>query len=426
MATRTIYALATAPGRAAVAIVRISGPEALAVARSLGAPTIPDRTMRLARLTDPDSGALLDEALVVAFPEGGSFTGQATVELHLHGSPAVARAVLRRLGADPRLHPAEPGAFTRQALESGRLSLPQVEALADLIDAETEAQRRQALAGLDGALVRTAEVWRARLIEARALIEAEIDFADEDIEPGLSQIVHHQIQQIRASLRAELAASDAAARLREGLTIAFIGPPNAGKSSLVNALAKRDVALVSDLPGTTRDVLEVRAEIGGQLVTLLDTAGLRDEADPLEALGIERARARAATADLRLVVSAPGLPAPDDLVRPGDVRVANKTDLGAAAGLPVSARTGEGLDALLAIIEARVQDLVRDAGLVAHERQRLALIRAADALAVNTGAPPELVAESIRVATLALDSLIGRVDIETVLGSIFARFCIGK
>lgn len=426
MGGRTVFALATAPGRAAVAIVRISGPAALAAARRLGAPALADRRMRLARLCDPATGAALDEALCVGFAQGASFTGEETVELHLHGSPAVTRAVLRALADDPALAPAEAGAFTRQALEAGRLSLPQVEALADLIDAETEAQRRQALDGLGGALTRLADDWRAALIEARALAEAEIDFSDEGLDGGLVEAAHALAAQTRHSILSELRAATAAARLREGLTVALVGLPNAGKSSLLNVLARRDVALVSDLPGTTRDALEVRAEIGGQFVTLVDTAGLRETGDALEGLGIARARARAESADLRLLISAPGLPAPTHLARPGDIRVANKADLGPADGLAVSALTGAGLDALLSAIAARAAELVQGAGAAAHERQRLALERAAEALDIDPDQPPELFAEAIRSATAALDSLVGRVDIETVLGAIFARFCIGK
>jgi tRNA modification GTPase len=382
--------------------------------------------MRLCRLTDPATGVALDEALAVGFAAGASFTGTATVELHLHGSPAVTRAVLRALTADPALTPAEPGAFTRMAFETGRLTLPQVEALADLIDAETEAQRRQALAGLEGLLARAAEKWRTALVEARALVEAAIDFADEGIAEGTAEAGLMLADGVRAALQQELAGAAGATAVRQGFTVALLGPPNAGKSSLLNALARREAALVSPLPGTTRDVIEATVEIAGQRVTLLDTAGLRETGDALEAMGIERARARARAADLRLLVSAPGLPAPQAEARPGDIAVANKADLGRADGLPVSALTGAGLDALVAAVAERLGERVQSAGLAAHFRQQAALARAAAALDIAPDTAPEIVAEGLREATQALDSLIGRVDIEEVLGTIFARFCIGK
>jgi tRNA modification GTPase len=422
----TIFSLATAPGRAAVAVVRISGPRAIAAASRLGANLRPDRRMRLSQLYNPATGVLLDEALVVAFPAGGSFTGETSVELHLHGSPAVVRTVLRVLGTDPELTPAAPGAFTRQALDNGRLDLPQVEALADLIDAETEAQRTQALSGLGGALVRAAEAWRAALVDARALIEAGIDFADEDIGADTLETALAEIETIRSSLLEQVSTAGAAQRVRQGFTVALIGPPNVGKSSLLNALSCRDVALVSDQPGTTRDVLEVHCEIAGQLVTLLDTAGLRESGDVVEKLGIDRARERAATADMRLHVSAPGLPALRAEWREGDLAVASKADLGRAEGLPVSVVTGEGLDALIQAIGDAIGERVSGAGLAAHARQQRALSEAAAALDIPCSAPPEVAAEHVRRAARALDGLIGRVDIEEVLGAIFARFCIGK
>jgi tRNA modification GTPase len=423
---KTIFALATAPGRAAVAVIRISGPDAFDAAARIGAVVDPDRRMRLRRLHDPSSGALLDEALVVGFLAGGSFTGEASVELHLHGSSAVVRAVLGVLGEDPALTPAAPGEFTRQALDNAKLDLPQVEALADLIDAETEAQRKQALHGLGGALVRAAEGYRTALRDARALIEAGIDFADEDIADGTLEAGLADVASVRAALLAEVAGAAAAAQIRDGFTVALVGPPNAGKSSLLNALARREVALVSDIPGTTRDVLEARCEIGGQLVTLLDTAGLREGGDVIEQLGMARARERAGMADLRLHVSAPGLPASSQDWQCGDIAVAAKADLGEAEGLPVSAVTGAGLAHLVAAIERSIGGRTTGAGLAAHARHRRALSEAAAALDMPADVAPEVAAEQVRVAMRALDGLIGRIDIEEVLGAIFARFCIGK
>lgn len=426
MTAATIFALASAPGRAAVSVVRLSGHNAAEASGRIGASVPLDRRMRLRKLIDPATGDTLDEALVVGFARGASFTGEPTVELHLHGSPAVLRAVLRVLRDDPQLEPAQAGAFTRQALENGRLTLPQVEALADLIDAEGEAQRQQALAGLGGALVKAAERWRSRLVDARALIEAGIDFADEGIADGTLDAGLALAAAVRDEIAADLAGAEAAVAIRNGFTVALIGPPNAGKSSLINALSRRDVAIVTELPGTTRDVLEVRCEVAGQVVTLLDTAGLRDSDDKIEQLGIARARARAEAADLRLHVSAPGLPAPLHGWRDGDIHVANKADIGKAAGLAVSAMTGEGLDHLLAAIGNVVTERVAGAGLAAHARQDFALRQAMQALAVPPSPSPEIAAEHVRTATAALDGLVGRVDVEEVLGAIFARFCIGK
>lgn len=425
---RTIFAPATAAGRAAVAIVRISGPAAAAAAARLTGSTIPlDRIARLRRLTDPATGAALDEALVLGFPAGGSFTGEPVVELHLHGSPAVLRAVLDVLSRDAALTPAEPGAFARQAFENGRLSLPQVEALADLIDAETEAQRRQALGGLGGALAEAAEGWRRMLIEAMALIEATIDFADEDIDHDTPRdAALAVIADVRAALARELAGAAAAQRIRDGLTVAVIGPPNVGKSSLINALARADVALVSDVPGTTRDVISVRLELGGLLVTVLDTAGLRETDDPVERMGVARARQRAAAADLRLFVSDPLHAADRAEFQAGDLRVSNKCDLARGDGLPVSALTGEGLAQLVAAIRVALARRVAEPGLATQARQRAAIAAALDALDLTPDMPVELVAEGLRRAAQRLDALIGRVDVEDVLGAVFARFCIGK
>ncbi len=422
----TIFATATAPGRAAVAVVRLSGPRAHQVVAALCAGDVPaDRRLRLRRLKD--GRETLDEALVACFPAGGSYTGEAAAELHLHGGPAVVASVLRALSAQPGLRLAQPGEFSRRAFEAGRLDLAQVEAVADLVDARTEAQRRRALRAMEGALAVQAADWRARIVGALALIEAGIDFADEDIPDLARREADGAIAALAADLDRELRGAAAAQALREGFTVAVVGPPNAGKSSLFNALLRRDAALVSPVPGTTRDVLEAVCDIGGLPVQLLDTAGLRDSDDPIEQAGVARARARAATADLRLIVTE-GDP-PDPGPAPSDIVVASKADLGGPSppgALRVSSVTGEGVAALAAIVAERLSGIAGEAGAVANARQASALGAARQALLRALAAPDELAAEALRDAARALDALIGRVDAEDVLDDIFARFCLGK
>lgn len=430
----TVFAPATAPGRAGIAVIRLSGPASWeAVRRLTGQPLPPPRRAALRLLRDAAGGAL-DEALVLLFAPGSGFTGEEAAELHLHGAPAAVAGVLAALAAMPGLRPAEPGEFTRRAFAAGRLDLTQVEGLADLIAAETAAQRRRALAGLRGGLSRAAAGWRATLVSARALVEAEIDFAEEGVAQDRDAI-RALVAPLRAELAREIGGAAAAERIREGFEVALAGRPNAGKSSLLNAIAGREVALATEHAGTTRDVIELRLDLGGLPVTLLDMAGLRDSDDPVERLGVARARERAEAADLRVILLAPG----EDLAGlglapgPEDILVAAKADLpGRAEGLPVSARTGEGIAALLARIRDILSARAAPAGLVAGARQRAALSRAlaalerAEALLGGAAAAPELVAEELRAAGQALEALLGRVDAEEILGEIFARFCIGK
>jgi tRNA modification GTPase len=294
--TDTIFAEATAPGRAGIAVIR-SGPGAFVAGRVLGA-----RRAVLRRLRDPGSGDLIDEAVLLAFPGPGSFTGEDVLEIQCHGSRAVVRTVLDRLGAVPGLRLAEPGEFTRRALENGRLDLAQVEGLADLVAAETEAQRRQAVAVMGGALSRLAEGWREGIVEALARVEAAIDFADEDIPETVYAEADARLAPVARELAEQVRGAPAAERLREGFEVALVGAPNAGKSTLLNAIAGRSVAITSEHPGTTRDVIELRVDLRGLPVTFLDLAGIRETAHPVEAEGVARARARAAGADLRLVL----------------------------------------------------------------------------------------------------------------------------
>jgi tRNA modification GTPase len=425
----TIYALATARGRSGLAVVRISGPAAFAAGSALCATLPAPRVAGLRRLSW--GGELLDEALVVSFAEGASFTGEAVVELHCHGGPAVVGAVLRALSEQPGLRLAEPGEFTRRALENGVLDLAQVEGLADLIDAETEAQRRQAVRVLSGSVGQKVDGWRRDLIRAAALLEATIDFADEDVPVDVSPEVLALIDGLMAELGREAAGVAAAERIRDGFEVAIVGAPNAGKSTLLNQLAGREAAITSEIAGTTRDVIEVRMEIAGLPVTFLDTAGLRDTEDRLERAGIERALARAEAADLRLFLS-DGSPLPLEPTG-DDIVVLGKSDTKSGwFGLAVSGKTGQGVPELMARIGEILGERVSSAGALVRVRHRVAVTSAIAALAesraevVRPDSRVELAAEHLRQAVRALDALVGRVDVDDLLGEIFASFCIGK
>ena len=426
----TIYATATARGRAGLAVVRISGPDAFAAGVALCARLPEPRVAGLRRLHW--QGELLDEALVLTFAEGASFTGEPVVEFQLHGGPAVVGAVLRALSEQPGLRLAEPGEFTRRALENGVLDLTQVEGLADLIDAETEAQRRQAVRVLSGSVGERVDQWRLDLIRAGALLEATIDFADEDVPVDVSPEVLGLIDRLMSDLGRESAGVAAAERIRDGFEVAIVGAPNAGKSTLLNRLAGREAAITSHIAGTTRDVIEVRMEITGLAVTFLDTAGLRETDDVLEQAGIDRALARAEAADLRVFLTGgaevPGLvPVGDDVVVHGKADTISSRD-----GLAISGLTGEGVAELLGRIGEILQERVASAGALVRERHRLAVNGALTALAearaevLRDDQRVELAAEHLRRAVRALDALVGRVDVDDLLGEIFASFCIGK
>lgn len=425
----TIFALASARGKAGVGVIRLSGPSAWEAVAALCGPLPKPRRATVRRLM---SGAdVLDEALVLLFEKGASFTGEIGAELQVHGATATVAAVLRALAELPGLRMAEPGEFTRRALENGRLDLAQVEGLADLIEAETEAQRKQALRVLSGAIGARAEGWRRDLIRAAALLEATIDFADEDVPVDVGPEVSDLMARVAADLGLEAAGVQAAERIRDGYEVAIIGRPNAGKSTLLNALAGREAAITSDIAGTTRDVIEVRMDLGGLPVTLLDTAGLRESDDRIEVIGVERALQRARLADLRIFLldgqDVPLLPPEAD-----DLLVWGKADIAPRDGLSVSGRTGKGLDALITAVTARLSDRAARAGVMTRERHRLAMISAiaslesAEAEVKGGLGRTELAAEQLRRAIRALDSLVGRVDVEDLLDEIFASFCIGK
>lgn len=421
----TIFAQASGKGKAGVAIVRISGPMAQGALAALTSPVIPRQaTLRMLR----HNGEPVDQALVVFFPGPSSFTGEDVVELHLHGSIAVVQVVLRVLAGIPGLRQSEPGEFTRRALENERVDLTQVEGLADLIEAETEGQRRQALRVLSGAVGERAALWRQKLIRAAALVEATIDFADEEVPVNVVPEVNSLVSEVLGELRAQAAGVGAAERVRDGFEVAIVGPPNAGKSTLLNALAGRDAAITSEIAGTTRDVLEVRMDVGGLPVTFLDTAGIREAVDEIETIGISRALDRASKSDLRVILCARGA-APVMTPRGDDLVLAPKSDVNTG---DFSALTGEGLTELIEGIAHVLDGYVQSAGLAVRERHRAALVLGAESLEKaslrlsNDLELPELIAEDIRSALRALDILVGVVGVDDVLDEIFASFCIGK
>ncbi|MGD9968441.1 MAG: tRNA uridine-5-carboxymethylaminomethyl(34) synthesis GTPase MnmE [Hyphomonadaceae bacterium] len=432
----TIVALASGAGRAGVAVIRLSGPAAGATLQALTARDLPPPRMAAREaFCDPRTGISLDDGLALWFPGPHSFTGEDVAELHIHGGPAVIAAIIDAALSQAGVRPAEPGEYTRRAFENGKLDLAEAEGLADLVDAETEGQRRQALRQRRGALSAVYEGWRGRLIEAAALIEAEIDFPDEDLPGALAQRAGPILQALADDMGRHLDDAHRGERIRDGFRIAIIGPPNAGKSSLLNALARREAAIVSDLPGTTRDVVEVRLVLAGYPVWIADTAGLREAADAIEAEGVRRALARAEEADLRIgVVEADNATVPALLTALGesDLVVKSKADLTGESGhLTVSAKTGQGMSELEALIAARVVEalgrgeapvLTRARHRRLVEQARAALLRAIPAL--DSGA--ELAAEDVRVAADQIGRLTGRIDVEDLLDEIFSSFCIGK
>jgi tRNA modification GTPase len=430
---QTIFAPASGAGRSAVAVLRISGPQAAEALRRLAGRLPQPRLATLATLRQ--DGEVLDRALVLWFPGPASFTGEDAAELQLHGGRAVVAGVLRALAAVPGCRPAEPGEFTRRALLNGKMDLGAVEGLADLIDAQTEAQRRQALRHLDGALGRWVGTLREDLLSALALAEGAIDFAEEDdLVASFDAEIGRLVGGVSRLIAAELGREAQGLRLRDGLAVAILGPPNAGKSTLLNALAGREVAIVSAQAGTTRDVITVDLDLGGYPVQLIDTAGLRETEDDVEREGIARARARAASADLVLLLEAgTGEASAPEVATGGTLwRVATKSDLG--AGRPgdyaVSARTGAGLDDLVAgLTRFAAESLAPGEGALVtrlRHRQALDLAQACLGRIAQAGPAFELVAEELRAAVEALASLVGRIETEEVLGTIFARFCIGK
>ncbi len=419
--TDTIFALSSGAPPAAVALIRISGPKADAALAALAGRLPEPRVATFRRLRV--GREVLDNTVIIRFPGPNSATGEDIAELHLHGGRAVVAKALAVLGGIEGLRPAGAGEFTRRAFENGRIDLAEAEGLADLLEAETESQRRAALALAGGALSRKVEAWQKRILALSALVEAALDFSDENDVAPLPRDFGWQVGAIQSELVAALA-RPRAERLKDGIRVAIAGPPNAGKSSLLNALVGRDAAITSAIPGTTRDLIEAPTAIGGVPFLLIDTAGLRASADEVESIGVARAEASVAAADIVLWLGEPrDAPARALLVHA-------KADLGAAPGptdASVSVMTGEGLDALTRLLIQRSTELLPAEGEVAlHERHWMALREAYEALTEVKAADPLVAAECLRWAREALDRVTGKAGVEDMLDALFGRFCIGK
>lgn len=432
----TIFAPATAPGKAGVAIVRISGPEAVQAVRKMcgiNAP-VPRKAMR-AKVRAAD-GVQIDDALMLYFPNPASFTGEDVVELQLHGGRAIMSAVLNELSKLEGFRPAERGEFTRRAVENGKMDLTAAEGLADLVDAETEQQRRQALRQMSGALAHTYEKWHEELVHVLAWMEAYIDFPEEEVPAEVSDDIRAKISYLIEEIKKHLDDGRRGEKLRDGFQIAIVGAPNAGKSSLMNRLARRDVAIVSSTAGTTRDIIEVRLDINGYPVVVADTAGLRETEEEIEAEGVRRAKARGQDADLVLYVIDASEAQPERAVAEFDenklVFIMNKSDKAAPAddgNIWISAKTGDGLDALLDKVGGRVEETMalREEPSLTRVRHRTALEECRDCLEASLKAPAvELTAEDLRMAMRSLGRITGQVQVEELLDVIFRDFCIGK
>lgn len=434
----TVFAPATAPGKAAIGVVRVSGPMAGAVVAAVAGDLPPARRAARRRLRDPESGEVLDEAIVLWFPGPGSYTGEDVAEFHLHGSRAVIAAVLGMLAKWPGLRPAEPGEFTRRAFENGKIDLTAAEGLADLVAAQTDCQRRQALRQLDGELGRLYEGWRAVLTRGLAFLEAAIDFPEEGLPENPIDPVWDQIRSVESEIHQHLDDCGRGERLRDGLSAVIVGAPNVGKSSLLNCLVRRDAVIVADTAGTTRDVVEVGLDLDGFPLTVADTAGLRCAGDGVEEEGIRRARKRAGDADLVIgVFDATRWPEreadTEELLGGDGLVVWNKVDLAAVNGgegvWPLSCRTGEGVDLFVAGLSAAVRDRLDPSAspVLTRARHRAALVACAQALERALGVSAvELAGEDLRAAVAALGRITGRVDVEELLDVIFQELCIGK
>ncbi|NND42664.1 MAG: tRNA uridine-5-carboxymethylaminomethyl(34) synthesis GTPase MnmE, partial [Silicimonas sp.] len=415
----TIFALASARGKAGVSLVRISGPKALVCLDEFDVRRPRPRVATHCTLRVGEE--VLDRAVAIVFEAPASFTGENVVELHLHGSVATVAAVTKKLSSLDGFRQADAGEFTRRALENEKLDLTQVEGLADLIDAETEAQRRQAVQILSGVLGAKTERWRFNLVRAAALIEATIDFADEDVPVDVVPEVKELLVKTLASIDKELTGVRAAERIRDGFEVAIVGRPNVGKSTLLNALAGRDAAITSDVAGTTRDVIEVRMDLDGLPVTLLDTAGMRVTGDKVETLGFERATQRARASDLCVILVESRNETPPIELRCDDILLVAKSDL---VDGDISGLTGDGVEELVARVSQKLAHRVRSAGTAVRERHRSALAASRLPLAAaldrlgRASQGPELVAEELRKAIAALDSLVGRVDVEHLLDEV--------
>ena len=425
----TIFALASAPGKAGISIVRLSGPLAINVAEKLTKSKLKEKQPNLRVIYDSDNH-FIDQALILIFRRPYSFTGENVVEFHLHGSSAVVSSVIKLLGNFKGLRSAEAGEFTRCALENGKIDLAQVEGLADLIDAETDAQHKQAARIFNGALGEKTKEWRAKLVKAGALLVATLDFADEEVPEEVTPEVEKLINMVLSDLDKEIIGVQTAERIRSGFEVAIVGAPNLGKSTLLNYLVGRDAAITSNVSGTTRDVIEVKLDLRGLPVTILDTAGIRKSDDKVEEIGISRALERSSLSDLRIVLTEDGEYPVGLKKRDTDIICIAKDDQGNRGG--VSGKTGAGIDRLKNNIWDILNDKAQYVGIATRERHKSSMVNAKKFLGnavVSLRDGPEyydITAEEIRAATSALDSLIGRIGVEDVLDEVFSSFCLGK
>ena len=425
----TIFALASAPGKAGISIVRLSGPLAINVAEKLTKSKLKEKQPNLRVIYDSDNH-FIDQALILIFRKPCSFTGENVVEFHLHGSSAVVSSVIKLLGNFKGLRSAEAGEFTRCALENGKIDLAQVEGLADLIDAETDAQHKQAARIFNGALGEKTKEWRAKLVKAGALLVATLDFADEEVPEEVTPEVEKLINMVLSDLDKEIIGVQTAERIRSGFEVAIVGAPNLGKSTLLNYLVGRDAAITSNVSGTTRDVIEVKLDLRGLPVTILDTAGIRKSDDKVEEIGISRALERSSLSDLRIVLTEDGEYPVGLKKRDTDIICIAKDDQGNRGG--VSGKTGAGIDRLKNNIWDILNNKAQYVGIATRERHKSSMVNAKKFLGnavVSLRDGPEyydITAEEIRAATSALDSLIGRIGVEDVLDEVFSSFCLGK
>ncbi len=443
----TIFAPATASGRAGIGVIRVSGELALNSLDKLSVPRPLPRTATRALLTDYDTLDIIDDAIIIWFPKPQSFTGEDVVEFHIHGGSAVMSCLLESLGRIAGFRFSDPGEFTRRAFENQKMDLTAAEGLADLIDAETKMQRKQALRQMSGGLENIYDGWRKQLVKCLSYIEAVIDFSDEDIPSDLLITISSETKNLISNISNYLADNERGERVRDGIHIAIVGEPNVGKSSLINALAKRDIAIVSELPGTTRDIIEINLNLGGFSVILSDTAGLRDSSDDIESEGIRRALLKAKDADFRIIMYDRSQQAKENkivnsLAKENSIFVYNKSDLylekdkllvDEANKLLISAKTGQGIDNLIVTLTRMVEKnfTLLETASISRSRHRVGVLNCLECLnrswdEKGTILDIELLAEEIRLAIRALEQITGRVNVEDVLDKIFSDFCIGK